>query len=176
MWPIKKPAKGVLSPSSPGTVTPPAQDARLQGDRSLLRSVDGRARLGKSLSFQGELKGAEDLHLDGEFEGTIELGDHKLVVGPQGRVRASIRAREIVVEGKVQGSLTARERLQISRTGSVTGDLLTARIIIEDGAYFKGSIDIERAEEKPARGEAVAAETFRVAAAPLAVDPQDKLQ
>lgn len=146
------------------------------GDRLSVRPLDGQARFGKSLVFQGGLVGAEDLYLDGQFEGTIELDGSSLTVGPQGRVRADIKAREIVIEGNVEGNLRARDRLQIRCTGSVTGDLLAARIVIEDGAYFKGSIDIERADEKPGRGEVTPDEALHVAAAPRSVERKDKLQ
>lgn len=176
MWRRKKPDE--FTPFSNPSETPPVtvQDLRPLGLRTPLRPSDSNSLLGKSLSFQGELKGAEDLYIDGEFAGTIELGEHSVTVGPEGRVRADIRAREIIIEGNVQGNLRAGERLQIGRTGSVTGDLVTARIVIEDGAYFKGSIDIERAEEKGQRSEAAAGEDFRVAPTPLSAESKDKLQ
>lgn len=162
--------------SSSEAVASAVRDLRPLGERTPLRPTDLQARLGKSLVFQGELKGAEDLYVDGEFDGTIELGDHNLFVGPQGRVRANIRAREIVIEGTVQGNLRAHDRLQIRKTGSVTGDLVAARIVIEDGAYFKGSIDIDRPEQKPGHREAAVGDAFRVAALPLSAEPKDKLQ
>jgi len=131
------------------------------------------ARVGRTLSLKGELAGDEDLVVDGEFAGTIELGAHSFTVGPQGRVQADVHAREIVIEGTLRGKLRASERLVITRTGNVVGDLVAARVVIEDGAYFKGSIDIERpGEEKPARAEA-GGESFRIAAVPLAA--KDKL-
>lgn len=174
MWRTKKPAEVVSIPPKPGAST--VQDLRPLGERASARPLDGQARFGKSLVFQGELVGAEDLYVDGEFEGTIELDEANLTVGPQGRVRADVKAREIVIEGRVQGNLRARDRLQIRRTGSVTGDLVAARIVIEDGAYFKGSIDIDRAEEKASRGEAATGEAYRVAAGPVSGDSKDKLQ
>lgn len=176
MWRTKKPEEVILNPPSPGSGSSPVRDLRPLAESASARATDAQARLGKSLVFQGELKGAEDLYVDGEFEGTIELDGHSLVVGPQGRVRANIQAREIVIEGKVQGNLRARDRLQIRKTGSVTGDLVAARIVIEDGAYFKGSIDIERPEEKPSRAQAATGEAFRGSLAPLSTEPKDKLQ
>lgn len=171
MWRTKKPEELSSPASNPEPAAPTVRDLRpLPGT---LRT-ETPSRLGKSLTFRGELKGGEDLTLDAQFDGTIELGDHNLVVGPQGRVHADIRAREITIEGNVQGNLHARDRLQIRKTGSVSGDLVAARIVIEDGAYFKGSIDIERAEEKPTRGDAAAGEGYRVAAAPT--DSKDKVQ
>jgi len=174
MWRTKKPEESAPSSNPPGTPSVTVQDLRPLGLRNSLRPSDSNSRLGKSLSFQGELKGAEDLYIDGEFAGTIELGEHSLTIGPQGRVRADIRAREIVIEGNVQGNLRAGDRLQIGKTGSVTGELVTARIVIEDGAYFKGSIDIARAEEQGPASEAGAGERFRVAPTPLSVEAEDK--
>lgn len=139
-----------------------------------VRAAKSAARLGRTLSIKGELVGEEDLVVDGEFAGTVELGAHSLTVGPQGRVQADVHAREIVIEGTLRGKLRATERLVISRSGNVVGDLVAARVVIEDGAYFKGSIDIQKpGEEKPARAEA-AGESFRIAPVPLAA--KDKLQ
>ena len=108
------------------------------------------ARLGPSLHVKGEINGNEDLHVDGSIEGLISLEDRKLTVGASAKVSADIVAREIVVYGTVKGNLRARDRIEIKKDGSVVGDLTTARIMIEDGAYFKGSIEIERGDaEKP---------------------------
>ena len=102
------------------------------------------ARLGPSLHFKGEITGNEDLHLDGSVEGLVHLEDRKLVVGASAKVTADVIAREVVVYGNVKGNLRARDRIEIKKDGSVVGDLTTARIMIEDGAYFKGSIEIDK--------------------------------
>ena len=107
------------------------------------------ARLGPSLHVKGEINGNEDLHVDGSVEGLISLEDRKLTVGASAKVSADIVAREIVVFGTVKGNLRARDRIEIKKDGSVIGDLTTARIMIEDGAYFKGSIEIERGDAQP---------------------------
>ena len=107
------------------------------------------ARLGPSLHVKGEINGNEDLHVDGSVEGLISLEDRKLTVGSSAKVSADIVAREIVVFGTVKGNLRARDRIEIKKDGSVIGDLTTARIMIEDGAYFKGSIEIERGDAQP---------------------------
>jgi cytoskeletal protein CcmA (bactofilin family) len=104
------------------------------------------ARLGPSLHVKGEINGNEDLHVDGSVEGLISLEDRKLTVGASAKVSADIVAREIVVFGTVKGNLRARDRIEIKKDGSVVGDLTTARIMIEDGAYFKGSSEIERGD------------------------------
>ncbi len=103
------------------------------------------ARLGASLHVKGEISGNEDLHIDGSVEGLIQLEERKLTVGPSAKLTADIVAREIAIYGNVKGNLRARDRIEIKKDGSVVGDLTTARIMIEDGAYFKGSIEIDRA-------------------------------
>lgn len=120
----------------------------------------GMAHIGKSVLVKGELSGNEDLYIDGEIEGTVELKDHNLTIGPNGRVKANLNAKEIVVLGKVQGNVRASDKLEIRKSGSLVGDIITARITIEDGAYFKGSIDIQRQEARPeGRQAAVASAT-----------------
>ena len=115
------------------------------------------ARLGASLHIKGEISGNEDLQVDGTVEGLIQLDDRKLTVGASAKVTADLVAREVVVYGSVKGNLRARDRIEIKKDGSVIGDLTTSRIMIEDGAYFKGAIEIDRkgevtssSHEKPA--------------------------
>ena len=111
----------------------------------------GAAVIGKSVVLKGQIYGREDVTIDGEVEGTVELQEHRLTVGPNGKVVATIKAREIVVLGTVHGNIETREKIDIRKEAKVVGDIRTARIVIEDGAYFKGSIDIVRAEApKPA--------------------------
>jgi cytoskeletal protein CcmA (bactofilin family) len=102
------------------------------------------AHIGKSVFIKGELSGSEDLYVDGEVEGTIELRGHSLTVGPNGRVRAHVHARNVVVQGKVNGNIQASERVDLRASANVTGDITTARISVEDGAFFKGGIDVQR--------------------------------
>jgi len=104
----------------------------------------GTARLGGSLHVKGEITGNEDLHIDGSVEGLVQLEDRKLTIGASAKLTADIIAREVVVYGNVKGNLRARDRIEIKKDGSVIGDLTTARIMIEDGAYFKGSIEIDK--------------------------------
>jgi cytoskeletal protein CcmA (bactofilin family) len=111
----------------------------------------GNAIIGKSVVIKGQIYGREDLTIDGEVDGTVELQEHRLTVGPNGKVMATIKAREVVVLGTVQGNVETREKIDIRKDAKVVGDIRTARIVIEDGAYFKGNIDIIRAEvAKPA--------------------------
>jgi cytoskeletal protein CcmA (bactofilin family) len=106
----------------------------------------GAASIGKSVTIKGQIFSREDLIVDGEIEGAIELNDHRLTVGPNGRVRAGIKAREIVVLGAIEGNVEALDKIDIRKDAKLVGDIKTARIVIEDGAYFKGSIDIVKAE------------------------------
>ena len=108
------------------------------------------AHIGKSVLVKGELSGSEDLYLDGEVEGSIELRDHSLVVGPHGRVRAHIHAKDVVVHGKVDGNIKGTERVELKKSAVLVGDIFTQRIIIEDGAFFKGAIDIQKEGAKAA--------------------------
>ncbi len=108
------------------------------------------ARLGSSLHVKGEISGSEDLLIDGSVEGLIQLDERKLTVGATAKVTADIIAREVVVYGTVKGNLRAKDRIEIKKDGSVNGDLTTSRIMIEDGAYFKGSIEIDRTGDKDA--------------------------
>jgi cytoskeletal protein CcmA (bactofilin family) len=115
--------------------------------------VGSTARLGASLHVKGEITGNEDLHIDGSVEGLVQLDDRKLTVGASAKLTADVVAREVVVYGSVKGNLRARDRIEIKKDGSVIGDLTTARIMIEDGAYFKGSIEIDRNAEAGAEHE-----------------------
>ena len=107
--------------------------------------------LGRSMVLHGELAGKEDLLIEGQFEGTISLPQHCLTVGPNGQVKADIHARQVIVQGGVTGDITAAEKIEIRRTGHVVGGLVAAGIAIEDGAYFKGSIEIIREQDQVSR-------------------------
>jgi len=104
------------------------------------------ATIGKSVKVVGQIFSKEDLYVDGPVEGTVEALENKLTIGPHGTVQAAIKAREVLVLGTIQGNVEAAERIEIRKDAKLMGDIRTARIIIEDGAYFKGSIDIIRPE------------------------------
>jgi len=142
-------------PQQPGsTASPIASAPSFSGEAKTMAPLDstypstaasgGTARLGGSLHVKGEITGNEDLHIDGSVEGLVQLEDRKLTVGASAKLTADIIAREVVVYGNVKGNLRARDRIEIKKDGSVIGDLTTARIMIEDGAYFKGSIEIDK--------------------------------
>jgi cytoskeletal protein CcmA (bactofilin family) len=112
-------------------------------------TASDQATIGKSLVIKGEVSGSESLYIDGRVEGSINLAGNRVTIGRNGVVAANISAREIVVLGKVRGNLTASDRVDIRSDGSLTGDVVAARISIEDGAFFKGGIDIRKAGAKP---------------------------
>jgi cytoskeletal protein CcmA (bactofilin family) len=107
-----------------------------------------QATIGKSLTIKGEVTGSESLYIDGKVEGSINLAGNRITIGRNGQVNANISAREVVVLGKVRGNLNASDRVDIRSEGSLTGDVGAQRISIEDGAYFKGGIDIRKAGQK----------------------------
>lgn len=111
------------------------------------------AHIGKSVQIRGELSGSEDLYFDGEIEGTIDLRDHTLIIGPNGKIKAGINARDLVVHGRIEGHVTAAGRVELRKSCTLIGDVSTHRIAIEDGAFFKGAIDIKETKEKEARQE-----------------------
>ena len=102
------------------------------------------ASIGNSLLLKAQITGDEDLYVDGQVDGSIELKNHNLTVGINGRVSANIIARNVFIEGNLTGNVVATEKVEIRKTGSLQGDLTTGGVTIEDGAYFKGSIDIAR--------------------------------
>ena len=123
----------------PGTVRPTSGAAA-----STAIPTGEQATIGKSLIVKGEVSGSESLYIDGKVEGAINLPGNRVTVGRNGQVAANIVAREIVVLGKVRGNCQASDRVDIRSEGSLTGDVIAARISIEDGAFFKGGIDIRK--------------------------------
>jgi len=120
--------------------------------------------IGKSVKVAGQIYSKEDLYVDGTVEGTLEASEHKITIGPHGTIQAGIKAREVLVLGTITGDVEAFERLEIRKDAKLLGNIRTARIVIEDGAYFKGSIDIIKPEPVKTLPKPVAA-----AAAPVAV-------
>jgi len=152
-------SNSIPEPSRPVTPAPAIETA----SRAVSTGGD-QATIGKGLFVKGEITGSESLFIDGKVEGSINLPGSRVTVGRNGQVAASINAREIVVLGKVRGNVTASDRVDIRAEGSLCGDVTVARISIEDGAYFKGGIDIRKPETKPvtpATSSSVIAETAK---------------
>ena len=141
-------------PPAPNTAAPRMTTAPLE-----------QATIGRTLVIKGELSGAESLYIDGRVEGTINLADNRVTVGRNGVVAADISAKEVVVMGKVTGNIICTDRVDIRSEGSLTGDVVTPRISVEDGAFLKGSVDIQKSGQKQTTQTAKPAETPKAAAA-----------
>ena len=161
MWNKKpepqKPAPTPPAPQPPAAPAPAPVEVRKETPVSSMpparfepENRGGAATIGKAVKISGNIYSREDLYVDGELEGTVEAMEHKLTIGPNGVVKATIKSREVVVLGAIHGNVEATDKIEIRKDAKLTGDIRTARIIIEDGAYFKGSIDIVKPEPKAA--------------------------
>ncbi|HZR55917.1 MAG TPA: polymer-forming cytoskeletal protein [Terriglobales bacterium] len=102
------------------------------------------AHIGKSVVIKGELSGSEDLFVDGQVEGSIELAGNSLIIGPNGQVRANVNAKNVIVQGKMDGNIRSSDRTELRKSAIATGDIVTQRIAIEDGAFFNGKVEIQK--------------------------------
>jgi cytoskeletal protein CcmA (bactofilin family) len=151
MWKPSQSGSITSSPvHSPEPARPAASTPAFEAASRTTATAGDQATIGKGLFVKGEITGSESLFIDGKVEGSINLPGNRVTVGRNGQVAASIGAREIVVLGKVRGNVSASDRVDIRAEGALTGDVSAARISIEDGAYFKGGIDIRKAEPKAA--------------------------
>lgn len=149
------PAPSVSVPSSSLAAQTPSYSSTSSGGEQTQKESQSmheeKASIGKSIVINGELSGSEDLTVEGRVDGKIELRDHVLTVGSNGRIKAQISAKAIVVLGQVTGNLNATEKVDIKETGSVEGDVVAPRVAIADGSHFKGSIDMQK-KEQPEKG------------------------
>jgi len=130
------------TPAAPVANTQPSAPAASQAEsRRIERDL---VNIGKSVVIKGELSGSEDLTIEGHVEGKIELKDHLLTIGPNGRIKAQVFAKQVVVLGEVTGNVTASEKVDIKDGGSVDGDIISPRVAIAEGAHFRGSVDMQR--------------------------------
>ena len=157
--PPPAPATPAPAPAPTSSVPKPISDTRGQIERD-------KVNIGKSVVIKGELSGSEDLTIEGHVEGRIELRENVLTIGPNGKIRAEVFAKAVVVLGEVVGNVTASEKVDIRDNGSVDGDITSPRVAIAEGAHFRGSVDMQRAGAKPAAGPAAKAGT--AASAPSA--------
>jgi cytoskeletal protein CcmA (bactofilin family) len=145
------------TPAGPGSGSPPsgapsAADSRIppsttnEPARGLERTA---VNIGKSVVIKGELNGSEDLTIEGQVEGKIELRQNVLTIGPNGKIKAQVFAKSVIVLGEVTGNVTATEKVDIRDNGSVDGDIAAPRVAIAEGAHFRGSIDMQRTGAKP---------------------------
>jgi len=147
--PPKPIAPAAHAPMAPSPVEPKKEStpmSSIPGGRFEPEPRGGMATIGKSVKVVGQIFSKEDLYVDGDLEGSVEALEHKLTIGPNGTVHAGIKAREVLALGTIHGNVEATEKIEIRKDAKLVGDIRTARIIIEDGAYFKGSIDIVKPE------------------------------
>jgi len=131
-------------PTAPPTSAPvPAGIPGSRSETSHLMEKD-IVNIGKSVVIKGELNGSEDLTIEGHVEGTIQLKEHVLTIGPNGRIKAQVFAKAVIVLGEVTGNVTASEKVDIRDNGSVDGDIVAPRVAIAEGAHFRGSVDMQR--------------------------------
>jgi cytoskeletal protein CcmA (bactofilin family) len=140
MWQTLDNSKPQNSSSQPG------QNANSLATQ--LRTTAEQATIGRSLVIKGEITGSESLYIDGKVEGTINLNDNRVTIGRNGDVKANVSAKEVVVMGKLHGNVVVTDRVDIRAEGALSGDVVAHRLSIEDGAYFKGSVDLKRSEQK----------------------------
>lgn len=150
-----RPASGgqpAAAPQPAAPMTAPRPEATQHMEKDIVN-------IGKSVVIKGELNGSEDLTIEGHVEGTIQLRDHVLTIGPNGRIKAQVFAKSVIVLGEVTGNVTATDKVDIRDNGSVDGDIIAPRVAIAEGAHFRGSVDMQRkggapAQPKPAQPQA----------------------
>ena len=149
MWKRDESPKPTASqPPAPAPVTP-SQAASAATQPDFRRIERDMVNIGKSVVIKGELNGSEDLTIEGHVEGKIELKDHVLTIGPNGKIRAQVFAKAVIVLGEVNGNVTATEKVDIRDGGSVDGDIISPRVAIAEGAHFRGSVDMQRKAGAP---------------------------
>src|SRR5215217_5406471 len=153
-----KPTPAASGPTpAPAVGQPPAAAAELRTSNIANEQSRGIERsavnIGKSVVIKGELNGSEDLTIEGQVEGKIELKDHVLTIGPNGKIKAQVFAKAVIVLGEVNGNVTASEKVDIRDGGSVDGDIISPRVAIAEGAHFRGSVDMQRKGGQPAAKE-----------------------
>jgi cytoskeletal protein CcmA (bactofilin family) len=157
-----RPSQPAAQPPSPGPVPAPVQayTPRPETSHNMEKDI---VNIGKSVVIKGELNGSEDLTIEGHVEGTIQLKDNVLTIGPNGKIKAQIFAKSVIVLGEVSGNVTASDKVDIRDNGSVDGDLIAPRVAIAEGAHFRGSVDMQRKA-----GQSAAAQSTK---APAVVQP-----
>ena len=137
-----RPASGQpAAPQPPAPMTAGTPSPRTETSHNMEKDI---VNIGKSVVIKGELNGSEDLTIEGHVEGTIQLRDHILTIGPNGRIKAQVFAKAVIVLGEVMGNVTASDKVDIRDNGSVDGDIVSPRVAIAEGAHFRGSVDMQR--------------------------------
>ncbi|MGE3276289.1 MAG: polymer-forming cytoskeletal protein [Vicinamibacterales bacterium] len=168
MWKRDESVKPAAAPPAPTAPAAQASTGPAHGESRQIGS--DKVNIGKSVVIKGELSGSEDLTIEGHVEGKIELRDNVLTIGPNGKIRAEVFAKAVVVLGEVVGNVTASDKVDIRDNGSVDGDITSPRVAIAEGALFRGSVDMQRGGQK-APAAAPAAQGGQAAPAQKAAQP-----
>ncbi|HEX7085528.1 MAG TPA: polymer-forming cytoskeletal protein [Vicinamibacterales bacterium] len=152
MWKRDEAVKPPTPPAPPASPAAPAAPAVSTTGYESGRSSRDVVHIGKSVVIKGELNGSEDLTIEGHVEGKIELKDHVLTIGSNGRIRAEVFAKQVIVLGEVIGNVSATEKVDIRDNGSVDGDIVSPRVAIAEGAHFRGSVDMKRSGTAAPKG------------------------
>jgi len=175
MWKPSQPEPSHATPT-PEPPRPAPQATSVETTNRTGAPGGDQAIISKGLFVKGEISGTESLYIDGKVEGAINLPGNRVTVGRNGQVGANVTAREVVVLGKVRGNVSATDRVDIRAEGALSGDVAAARISIEDGAFFKGGIDIRKADAKPAQAPGAVAAASPVPAPVTQETPKPALQ
>ena len=169
--PAPAPAPAPVTPAAPHAAAEAARPQPITSVDTHRGGLEKTVNIGKSVIIKGELNGSEDLTIEGHVEGTIQLKDHVLTIGPNGKIKAQVFAKSVIVLGEVTGNVTASDKVDIRDNGSVDGDIISPRVAIAEGAHFRGSIDMQKsgsskaAEPKAEKPEAKPAAPREAAAA-----------
>ena len=158
-----RPASGQPMASQPPAPATPAAAVRPEATQQMERDI---VNIGKSVVIKGELNGSEDLTIEGHVEGTIQLKDHVLTIGPNGKIKAQVFAKSVIVLGEVTGNVTASDKVDIRDNGSVDGDIVAPRVAIAEGAHFRGSVDMQRKGGAAPQPQVAAAKPVQAASQP----------
>jgi cytoskeletal protein CcmA (bactofilin family) len=140
---VKPTTPAPQAPAAPAA-TPPQHHPQPAASENRMQTERDKVNIGKSVVIKGELSGSEDLTIEGQVEGKIELRENVLTIGPNGKIRAEVFAKAVIVLGEVAGNVTASEKVDIRDNGSVDGDIVSPRVAIAEGAHFRGSVDMQR--------------------------------
>jgi cytoskeletal protein CcmA (bactofilin family) len=153
MWKRDESVKPAAAPAQPPATAPSAPVAAAPSAEPRAQLGRDMVNIGKSVIIKGELSGSEDLTIEGHVEGRIDLKDNVLTIGPNGKIKAEVFAKSVVVLGEVTGNVTASEKVDIRDNGSVDGDIASPRVAIAEGAHFRGSVDMQRAGQQKAQSQ-----------------------
>lgn len=168
---VRPPAAPPPSPA-PTPVAPAAESSPVSARPAMLNK--DMVNIGKSVIIKGELSGSEDLTIEGQVDGKIELRQNVLTIGPNGKIKAQVFAKAVVVQGEVTGNITASEKVDIRDNGAVDGDITSPRVAIAEGAHFRGSIDMQKGgaqAQKPAAAPSAASNAPATESKPAAAAP-----